>query len=77
VVQRHRPAAVVVGVPTATDVLAVRETVAALQAARPELAIHVGGGAQFEVGQGTVPLGHAVAAAAHDLADVLRTADAG
>jgi DNA-binding transcriptional MerR regulator/methanogenic corrinoid protein MtbC1 len=77
VVQRHRPAAVVVGVPTATDVLAVRETVAALQAARPQLAIHVGGGAQFEVGQGTVPLGHAVAAAAHDLADALRTADAG
>ena len=74
VVQRHHPAAVVVGVPTATDVLAVRETVAALQAARPQLAIHVGGGAQFEVGQGTVPLGHAVVAAAHDLADALRTA---
>ena len=41
----------------ATDVLAVRETVAALHAARPRLAVHVGGGAQFEVGQGTVPLG--------------------
>jgi DNA-binding transcriptional MerR regulator/methanogenic corrinoid protein MtbC1 len=77
VVQRHHPAAVVVGVPTVTDVLAVRETVAALQAATPELAIHVGGGAQFEVGQGTVPLGHAVVAAARDLADALRTAQTG
>ncbi|MEO6411180.1 MAG: MerR family transcriptional regulator [Pedococcus sp.] len=74
VVQRHHPAAVVVGVPTVTDVLAVRETVAALQAVTPQLAIHVGGGAQFEVGQGTVPLGHAVVAAARDLADALRTA---
>jgi DNA-binding transcriptional MerR regulator/methylmalonyl-CoA mutase cobalamin-binding subunit len=77
VVQQHRPAAVVVGVPTATDVLAVRETVAALHAARPKLVVHVGGGAQFEVGQGTVPLGHAVTTAAHHLAEALRTADAG
>jgi DNA-binding transcriptional MerR regulator/methanogenic corrinoid protein MtbC1 len=76
-VQHHHPAAVVVGVPTVTDVLAVRETVAALHAARPQLDIHVGGGAQFEVGQGTVPLGHAVAAAAHDLADALRTTATG
>jgi DNA-binding transcriptional MerR regulator/methanogenic corrinoid protein MtbC1 len=74
-VQRHQPAAVVVGVPTVADVLGVRETVAALHAARPQLAIHVGGGAQFEVGQGTVPLGHAVVAAAHRLADEVRRAD--
>ncbi|TPG15999.1 MerR family transcriptional regulator [Pedococcus bigeumensis] len=71
-VQQHRPAAVVVGVPSATDVLAVRETVAALHAATPTLPVHVGGGAQFEVGQGTVPLGHTVTTAAHDLADTLR-----
>ena len=77
VVQQHRPAAVVVGVPTATDVLAVRETVAALQAATPKLAVHVGGGAQFDVGQGTVPLGHTVSTAAHDLAQRLRTSSSG
>jgi methanogenic corrinoid protein MtbC1 len=68
VVQQHRPAAVVVGTPTPTDVLATRETVAALHAADPALRVHVGGGAQFEVGQGTVTLGHSVAAAARDLA---------
>ena len=77
VVQRHRPPAVVIGAPTETDVLAVRETVAALQAARPQLPVYVGGGAQFEVGQGTVPLGHSVAAAAQTLAAALLTADAG
>ena len=77
VVQQHEPAAVVIGVPTSSDVLAVRETVAALRAARPRLNVHVGGGAQFEVGQGTIALGHAVTAAAHQLAEGLRTADAG
>lgn len=76
VVEHHEPAVVVLGVPTAADVLAARETVAALRAARPGLTVHVGGGAQFEVGQGTVPLGHAVAAAAHRLAEGLRTAEA-
>ncbi|NYG06119.1 DNA-binding transcriptional MerR regulator/methanogenic corrinoid protein MtbC1 [Phycicoccus badiiscoriae] len=76
VVEHHEPAVVVLGVPTAADVLPARETVAALRAARPRLTVHVGGGAQFEVGQGTVPLGHAVAAAAHRLAEGLRTADA-
>ncbi len=77
VVQRHRPPAVVIGAPTETDVLAVRETVAALKAARPQLPVYVGGGAQFEVGQGTVPLGHSVAAAAQALAAALLSADAG
>lgn len=75
VVERHQPDAVVVGAPTATDVLAVRETVAALRAATPQLAVHVGGGAQFEVGQGTVPLGHSVTAAALELAASLHAAD--
>lgn len=77
VVQHHHPAAVVIGVPTATDVLAVRETVAALHAARPQLTVHVGGGAQFEVGQGTVPLGHTVSTAAQTLAEALRIGAAG
>ena len=35
------PSAVVMGVPTATDVLAVRDAAAALHAANPLLAIHV------------------------------------
>lgn len=76
VVQHHDPVAVVIGVPTATDVLAVRETVAALHAARPRLTVHVGGGAQFEVGQGTAPLGHTVSTAAHSLAEALHAAAA-
>jgi DNA-binding transcriptional MerR regulator/methanogenic corrinoid protein MtbC1 len=68
VVQQQRPAAVVIGTPTPTDVLATRETVAALRAADPALRVLVGGGAQFEVGQGAVTLGHSVAAAAQNLA---------
>lgn len=76
-VQQRRPAAVVIGVPTANDLLAARETVATLRGANPQEVVHVGGGAQFEVGQGTVPLGHAVAVAAVELADGLRTDRAG
>jgi DNA-binding transcriptional MerR regulator/methanogenic corrinoid protein MtbC1 len=72
VVQRHRPDAVVIGVPTASDVLAVRDTVAALRAADPGLTVHVGGGAQHEVGHGTAPLGHSLTAAAGTLAAALR-----
>lgn len=68
VVQQQRPAGVVIGTPTPSDVLATRETVAALHAADPALRVHVGGGAQFEVGQGTVTLGHSVVTAARDLA---------
>jgi methanogenic corrinoid protein MtbC1 len=72
VVQQQRPAAVVVGTPTPADVLATRETVAALRAADPTLRVHVGGGAQFEVGQGATPLGHSVAGAARELAQALQ-----
>jgi DNA-binding transcriptional MerR regulator/methylmalonyl-CoA mutase cobalamin-binding subunit len=71
VVQQQRPEAVVIGTPTAADVLATRETVAALRAQDPTLRVHVGGGAQFEVGQGTATLGHSVAAAANELAQAL------
>ncbi len=71
-VQQRRPAAIVIGVPTANDILAARETVASLRGTQP-LVVHVGGGAQFEVGQGTVPLGHEVAAGALRLAESLRT----
>jgi methanogenic corrinoid protein MtbC1 len=71
-VRRHRPDAVVIGVPTPSDVLAVRDTVAALRAADPELTVHVGGGAQYEVGHGTVPLGHSLTAAARELTATLR-----
>lgn len=77
VLQQQRPAAVVIGTPTAADVLATRETVAALRAADATLRIHVGGGAQFEVGQGAATLGHSVATAARDLAQALTRAAAG
>jgi hypothetical protein len=62
---------VVIGTPTSADVLSARETVAALHAADPALRVHVGGGAQFEVGQGTVALGHSLSSAARDLADTV------
>jgi methanogenic corrinoid protein MtbC1 len=76
VVQQQRPDAVVIGTPTAADVLATRETVAALHGQDPTLRIHVGGGAQFDVGQGTAALGHSVTTAATDLAQALhRLAD--
>jgi methanogenic corrinoid protein MtbC1 len=71
VVQQQRPDAVVIGTPTAGDVLATRETAAALRAQDPTLRIHVGGGAQFDVGQGTAALGHSVTTAATELARAL------
>lgn len=66
-VGQHDTAAVVIGAPTAADVVAARETVAALHAAAPDLAVFVGGGAQYEVGEGTRPLGHSVSVAAAEL----------
>jgi DNA-binding transcriptional MerR regulator/methylmalonyl-CoA mutase cobalamin-binding subunit len=63
VVTERDPAAVVLGVPAEEDVLAVRETVAALAAARPDLRVHVGGGHQHRI-EGAHPLGHAVGPAA-------------
>ena len=46
VVADRNPAAVVIGVPSAEDVPAVRETIAVLAATRPDLPVHVGGGHQ-------------------------------
>ncbi len=73
-VARHRPAAVVLGVPTAEDVPAVRETIAALEAAHPEVSLHLGGGHQDAVGGRPTLLGHSVGGAASALADSLRLA---
>jgi methanogenic corrinoid protein MtbC1 len=64
------PAAVVLGVSSSDDTPAVRDTVAALGAARPDLPVFLGGRHQDEVGAGR-PLGHAMAAAATDLAGLL------
>jgi len=43
-------------------------------AADPLLLVHVGGGAQYEVGHGTVALGHSLATAARDLAETVQRA---
>jgi DNA-binding transcriptional MerR regulator/methanogenic corrinoid protein MtbC1 len=64
-----QPDAVVIGVPTSDDIAAVRDTVAALRAAYPQLAVHLGGRHQDKVGvDGTHPLGHELGPAARDLA---------
>ena len=63
----QRPAAVVIGVPAAEDVPAVRDTVAALAAARPDLPVLLGGGHQERVNAGEL-LGHSLGAAAAALA---------
>jgi MerR family transcriptional regulator, light-induced transcriptional regulator len=63
-VSRTRPAAVVLAVPSSDDVPAVRDTVAALAAARPDLPIFLGGRHQDQVEVGGTPLGHRVSAAA-------------
>jgi DNA-binding transcriptional MerR regulator/methylmalonyl-CoA mutase cobalamin-binding subunit len=70
-VRRHRPQAVVLAAPTHTDVLPLRETVAALRGADPGLQIYVGGSAQDEVRAGTVALGHSVRGAADVLTGTL------
>ena len=71
----QRPAAVVIGVPAAEDVPAVRDTVAALAAARPELPVLLGGGHQERVNAGEL-LGHSLGAAATSLASRLAAAPA-
>ncbi|QGN57994.1 cobalamin B12-binding domain-containing protein [Nostocoides sp. HKS02] len=63
-VRRHQPAAVVLAAATRIDVVPVRETVAALRGASPELGIYVGGSAQDEVRAGAVTLGHSLRRAA-------------
>ncbi len=65
------PDAVVVGVPIAEDVPAVREVVSTLVAHTPGVLVGVGGAHQDRV-TGGVPLGHVVGEAASRLADRLR-----
>jgi methanogenic corrinoid protein MtbC1 len=60
----EHPAAVVLGVPTLDDVPAVRETVAALAVAQPDVPVYVGGRHQDDIGAPARALGHALAAAA-------------
>jgi hypothetical protein len=60
----QRPAAVVIGVPAAEDVPAVRDTVAALAAARPDLPVLLGGGHQERVKTGEL-LGHSLGDGGH------------
>jgi methanogenic corrinoid protein MtbC1 len=60
--------AVVIGVPALDDVPAVRDTVAALHAARPELPLFLGGGQQDVVGGAAEPLGHLLGPAARTVA---------
>jgi DNA-binding transcriptional MerR regulator len=64
------PEAVVVGVPIADDVPAVREVVSTLVAHAPGVLVGVGGAHQDQVAGG-VPLGHVVGEAARDLAATL------
>jgi DNA-binding transcriptional MerR regulator/methanogenic corrinoid protein MtbC1 len=64
----QNPAAVVIGVPASDDVPAVRDTVAALAATRPQMPVFVGGGHQDAVGGQSEPLGHRVGAAAAEVA---------
>jgi methanogenic corrinoid protein MtbC1 len=63
----REPDAVVLGVPTAEDVPAVRDTVAALTAARPDLSVLLGGSHQDQIGAG-IPLGHSLTDAVRDTA---------
>ena len=63
----RRPPAVI-GVPASDDIPAVRDTVAALAAARPGLPVFLGGGHQEAVGGTAEPLGHRIGAAASEVA---------
>lgn len=64
-------AAVVLGVPTADDEPAARETLAALAAAYPRLPLCVGGASQDALGDLATPLGHRLADAVHELTATL------
>ena len=66
-VVRQQPAAVAIAVPVSDDVLAVRDTLAALTAAAPDLPLFLGGRHQAHVGGPASPLGHSLAEAATDL----------
>jgi len=68
-----RVQAVVLAAPTGEDVPGLRDATAAIAAADPTIAIHVGGAYQDEVGAPARPLGHRVVPAAHALAARLLT----
>ena len=70
-VRAQQPRAAVIGVPSAEDVPAVRETVAALHRADSELPVLVGGSYQAAVSERTRPLGHRIGDAAAALADAV------
>lgn len=69
--------AVVLAVPTAEDVPGVRDAVAAIVAAAPEVAVYVGGSHQDRIHEPAHPLGHTVVEAARRLADELRSSASG
>ena len=71
-VRGRRARAAVIGVPTAEDVPAVRETVQALQREDPGLLVRLGGGHQHAVGGAPEPLGHRIGDAAATLAAAIR-----
>jgi methanogenic corrinoid protein MtbC1 len=66
------PELVVLGVHADSDVPATRDAVAAIQAARPDLPVLLGGSQQELVGSGD-PLGHSLAGAASELAHRYKT----
>jgi DNA-binding transcriptional MerR regulator len=68
----HAPSAVVLGVPSSSDVPSAREAVAVLRAGGAPPAVYVGGSAQEQVGAGTTALGHHLGAAAARLVRDLR-----
>ena len=72
-VTRLDPTAVVLAAHSHTDVPAARDTVAAIQAARPELPVFIGGSQQAQVARAE-PLGHSLQAAATTLVNRCRTA---
>lgn len=67
----REPSAIVLGVPTVEDVAPVRDTIAALAAATPDLPVLLGGARQELVGAGQ-PMGHSLAQAGRQLAERLR-----
>jgi MerR family transcriptional regulator, light-induced transcriptional regulator len=69
-VETCEPDAVVLAVPGTEDMPVVRDTVAALAAARPDLSVYLGGRHQEDAGVGQ-PLGHSLAAASEKLAERL------
>jgi MerR family transcriptional regulator, light-induced transcriptional regulator len=62
-----RPAAIVLGVATMSDVIAARDAINALRATCPGVEVYLGGGAQASVHVAAHPLGHNLLAAADAL----------